>query len=245
MAQAAGYALERQRAEEVLIASELRYRRLFEAAKDGILILDAQTGKVADVNPFLIELLGFSHGAFIGKQLWELGFYKDIAENKAQFAELQEKKYVRYKDKPLKTADGRLIDVEFVSNVYQVNHHEVIQCNVRDISDRKRAEAEIRSRDAKYQSLVERAEDGIFTINVEGRFLLANSKLCQMLGYTQEECLRRNILDTYPDEIRPAGLQRLTQLRCGEALRFERPMKRKDGGTVLVEASAEWRVIST
>ena len=95
---------------------------------------------IVDVNPFLIELLGFSHEAFLGKKIWELGFFKDIVANQANFAELQQKEYVRYEDMPLETADGRRIEVEFVSNVYLVNHHKVIQCNIRDITERKRAE---------------------------------------------------------------------------------------------------------
>ena len=134
---------ERKRAEETIIASEVRYRRLFEAAKDGILILDAQTGMVVDVNPFLVGLLGFSREAFLGKAVWELGFFKDIVANQASFAELQQKEYVRYDDKPLRAADGRQIDVEFVSNVYLVNQQKVIQCNIRDITERKRGELRI------------------------------------------------------------------------------------------------------
>jgi PAS domain S-box-containing protein len=119
-------------------ASEVRYRRLFEASKDGILILDAGTGMVMDVNPFLSDILGYSHEAILGKKVWELGSFKDIVANQANFEELRTKKYIRYEDLPLETADGRRIDVEFVSNVYLVNQRKVIQCNIRDISERKR-----------------------------------------------------------------------------------------------------------
>ena len=126
--------------EEALHASELRYRRLFEAAKDGILILDAKTGMIVDVNPFLIQLLGFTHEAFLGKKIWELGIFKDIAANEAKFAELQAQEYVRYEDLPLETADGQKIAVEFISNVYSENRHKVVQCNIRDNTDHKREE---------------------------------------------------------------------------------------------------------
>jgi PAS domain S-box-containing protein len=125
---------------EALLASEVRYRRLFEAAQDGILILDAETGIVVDVNPFLVKLLGFPREAFLGKEVWELGFFKDIVANRDNFSKLQEKEYIRYDDKPLETSDGRRVEVEFVSNVYWVNHHKVIQCNIRDISERKALE---------------------------------------------------------------------------------------------------------
>ena len=126
-----------KRSEEALKISETRYRRLFESAQDGILILDAETGQISDVNPFLVEMLGYSHEEFLGKKLWEIGPFKNREASKAAFLELQGKGYVRYKDLPLETKEGRLIAVEFVSNVYLVNHHKVIQCNIRDITERK------------------------------------------------------------------------------------------------------------
>jgi formate hydrogenlyase transcriptional activator len=128
---------DQKQTEEALKNSETRYRRLFETAQDGILILDAETGQISDVNPFLVEMLGYSHDDFLGKKLWEIGAFKDIEASKATFLELQDKGYVSYKDLPLETKDGRPLDVEFVSNVYLVNHHKVIQCNIRDITERK------------------------------------------------------------------------------------------------------------
>jgi PAS domain S-box-containing protein len=126
-----------------LKASEIRYRRLFESAKDGILILDAETGLIKDVNPFLIELLGYSKEEFLDKEIWEIGFFKDVAANKEKFLELKQNEYVRYDNLPLETTKGRKINVEFVSNVYKENHHEVIQCNIRDITERKLAEKDL------------------------------------------------------------------------------------------------------
>ena len=125
---------------DALAISETRYRRLFETSKDGILILDARTGKITDVNPFLIELLGYSKEQFIEKAIWEIGFLKDIVANKDKFLELQQKEFVRYEDLPLETADGRKINVEFISNIYSVNEIRVIQCQIRDITDRKLVE---------------------------------------------------------------------------------------------------------
>jgi two-component system, chemotaxis family, CheB/CheR fusion protein len=126
-----------KRAKDELAVSELRFRRLFETAKEGILILDAETGMITGVNPFLIDLLGYSEEQFIKKTVWELGFFKDIIANKEKFLELKKKEYVRYKNLPLETADGRRIAVEFISSVYTVNQGKVIQCNIREISERK------------------------------------------------------------------------------------------------------------
>jgi PAS domain S-box-containing protein len=131
-----------KRAEEALKASETRYRRLFETAQDGILILNAETGQIDDVNPSLKDMLGYTHEEFIGRKLWEIGAFKDTEASKAGLAELQHTGYVRYEDLPLVTKDGRKVEVEFVSNVYLVNRHKVIQCNIRDITERKLVEEE-------------------------------------------------------------------------------------------------------
>ena len=126
-----------KKTEEALRASETRYRRLFETAQDGILILNAETGQIDDVNPFLIDMLGYTYEEFAGKKLWEIGAFKNTEKSKAALTELQYKGYVRYEDLPLTTKDGQEIDVEFVSNTYSVNRHTVIQCNIRDITDQK------------------------------------------------------------------------------------------------------------
>jgi PAS domain S-box-containing protein len=119
-----------------LQASELRYRRLFETAQDGILILDANTGKIIDVNPFLLDLLDYPFENIIGRRLWEIGQFKDIAANQAAFEALQRNEYIRYENLPLCSRAGKEIHVEFISNVYFVGSDKVIQCNIRDISAR-------------------------------------------------------------------------------------------------------------
>jgi PAS domain S-box-containing protein len=125
---------------EALRISESRYRRLFETALDGILLLNAETAQIEDVNPFLITMLGYTHAEFLGKKLWEVGAFADIAQSKQMFVAIQENGHVRYDDLPLKTKSGAKIAVEFVSNAYDCEGIKVIQCNVRDISARKAAE---------------------------------------------------------------------------------------------------------
>src|SRR5687767_15677346 len=125
--------------QEGLRTSEIRYRRLFESARDGILILDAATLKITDVNPFMSELLGYSRDEFLGKELWEIGLFSDKEASQRAFRELQVKGYLRYEDLPLQTKEGKLREVEFVSNVYEEDGDQVIQCNIRDITEHKRA----------------------------------------------------------------------------------------------------------
>ncbi|MGA2298976.1 MAG: PAS domain S-box protein, partial [FCB group bacterium] len=186
---------ERKNAAESVIASELRYRRLFESAKDGILILDAETGIVVDVNPFLIKLLGFSHEQFLEKEIWELGFFKDVIANKEKFMELQQVKYVRYEDLPLKTKNGQIRDVEFVSNVYQVNHKKVIQCNIRDITERKEAEEALKESEIKFRSVFNNSRDALF-VSKNGIHSFSNLAFADLFGYTDiEELSGKSILD--------------------------------------------------
>ena len=147
---------ERQTAGQALKSSELRYRRLFETAQDGILILNADTGQIEDVNPFLMNMLGYSREALLGNRLWDIGPFKDSKASQAEFRELQRETHVRYDDLPLETSAGKSINVEFVSNVYQVNGGRVIQCNIRDVTERKRAEAKRRQYSRKMQVLSRR-----------------------------------------------------------------------------------------
>ncbi len=121
----------------------LRYRRLFETAYDGILILDFETGKIEDVNPYLIRMLEYDKEELIGKELWEIGAMVDKNASIKAFATLKKDGYIQYNDLPLRTKNGDIISVEFVSNAYGVNGDRVIQCNIRDITTRKKAEGEL------------------------------------------------------------------------------------------------------
>ncbi|MGZ5565586.1 MAG: PAS domain S-box protein [Limisphaerales bacterium] len=120
--------------------SERRYRRLFEAARDGVLIVDPNTRKILDANPFMSELLGYVHEALLGKELFEIGLLKDAEASREAFRELQEKGFIRYENLPLKTKTGQLREVEFVSNLYPEGEKKIIQCNIRDVTARKHAE---------------------------------------------------------------------------------------------------------
>ena len=131
------------RATAALRVSEMRYRRLFEAARDGILLLNANSAEIEDANPFVIDLLGYSHAELLGRKLWEVGAFVDVVESQEKFSELQAKGYVRYDDLPLRNKTGTIIPVEFISNTYDCAGVTVIQCNIRDISSRKRSDEKI------------------------------------------------------------------------------------------------------
>jgi PAS domain S-box-containing protein len=223
----------RRQAQAALIASETRYRRLFESAKDGILILDAKTGMVVDVNPFLINLLGFPRERFLEKAVWDLGFFKDIVANHASFAKLQENEYIRYEDKPLETADGRRIEVEFVSNVYLVDQQKVIQCNVRDITERRRAEERLR----KLSRIIEQAPLSISITDLTGAMEYVNPRFCTVTGYTPEEAFGQNPRILKSGRTRPEVYRDMWgKLTRGEIWSGELSNRRKNGEVYLETA---------
>lgn len=159
---------DRERRLEDFKFSEVRYRRLFETAKDGILILDADTGQVTDVNPFLEGLLGYTHAELLGKKLWEIGPFRDVVASQAAFRELQGKEYIRYENLPLETKAGEHLQVEFVSSVYLVEMKRVVQCNIRDITARRLAEDGVRKANEDLTALVaelQRRDSGMQQLN--------------------------------------------------------------------------------
>lgn len=171
--------------------SELRYRRLFETAQDGVLILDASTGMIKDVNPYLMKMLGYTRTEFIKKELWEVGAFKDIEASKEAFEALQTDEYIRYENLPLKAKDGRLIQVEFVSNVYLVGDEKVIQCNIRDITRHRQIEDAHLESDARFRRLVEHLPAVIYTnaMGAASSPLYISPHIKILLGYTPEEWL--------------------------------------------------------
>lgn len=118
----------------------LKYQRLFESAQDGILIVNFDSGLIEEVNPYLCQILGYKKEDFIGKQLWEIGAIVNKIEALEVFNKLHNQGYVRYDNLPLQHHNGSTLPVEFVSNVYDVGAKKVIQCNIRDISERRIAE---------------------------------------------------------------------------------------------------------
>jgi len=192
---------DRKITEELLIESEMRYRRLFESAKDGILILDAETGMILDVNPFLINLLGYTKEEFIQKAIWDIGIFNDILANKEKFLELQKNEYVRYEDLPLKTHFKCAINVEFVSNVYLVNGHKVIQCNIRDITRRKQTEEKLKYEQFLMRALIDSIPDHIYFKDCESRFIRINNAQAELFGLNdQAEAVGKTDFDFFSHE---------------------------------------------
>lgn len=185
----------RKHAEELLIASETRYRRLFETAKDGILILDAETGMIMDVNPYLIDLMEYTVDQFLKKTIWEIGYFKEIIGDKDKYLELRQNNYTRYDDLPLETATGKKINIEFVSNVYLVNNREVVQCNIRDVTARKRSDDALHKSEAHQRILLQTIPDLIWLKDTNGVYLSCNAMFERFFGASEADIIGKTDYD--------------------------------------------------
>lgn len=185
--------------------AELRYRGLFESVRDGILIMDAETGVISDVNPSLIHMLGYAREEFVAKKLWEIGAIDDIAGGRACFHELQKNEHVCSENLELKAKDGRPVQVELVGNVYQVGDGKILQCTIRDIGDRKRAEAALHAKEEARLSLIENLETywmlienlpvGVIIHAPDSQIVQCNSEASRLLGISSTDLLGKDARD--------------------------------------------------
>jgi PAS domain S-box-containing protein len=222
------------RSEQGLRTSQVDYRRLFQAAKDGILILDAETGQISDANPSLLQMLGFSHAELLDTPIWELGAFKDVVSNKAKFEQLQAQGYARYENLPLETRDNRKITVEFVSNVYLAGDRNVIQCNVRDVTERKRAE----ECSVRLAAIVNSSEDAIIGKTLEGIITSWNPGAEKVFGYSAEEAVGQSMLMLLPPDRANEEMEILARIGRGQLIEhFETVRVGKDGKTIDVSVT--------
>jgi PAS domain S-box-containing protein len=221
---------ERAEAAHKLEASESRYRRLFETAQDAILILEEDSGKIIDANPFVIDLLGYSLDELIGKELWQIGLFGDKEQSKAAMEQLQEIGYIRYEDMPLETKQGKRVEVEFVSNSYMVGDEKVIQCNIRDITDRKWAEHAALISAERFQFLAESMPLIIFTAKPDGNIDYCNRQLADFTGLQCEDVCKLGLWTfTHPDEVEESARRWRHAIESGEPFQHESRFRRADG----------------
>jgi diguanylate cyclase (GGDEF)-like protein/PAS domain S-box-containing protein len=181
---------EEKRAEEALLVSEARYRRLFETAKDGIMIVDAETGEISEVNPFLAEMLGWPREEFLGKKLWEISAFTGIANTRAHFEALQHREFVHHQDLPLTTKHGRHLTVEVMSNSYYVSQTKVLQYNIRDITIRKHAEEALLKSEEQCRTIVSNINEYVYSVRFENgeiRSIYHSPKCQEITGFSPEE----------------------------------------------------------
>ncbi|MFT6082001.1 MAG: two-component system CheB/CheR fusion protein, partial [Planctomycetota bacterium] len=178
---------DRKRVLSDLKLSEIRFRRLFEAAKDGVLLVDAVSHKITHVNPFLIKLLGYPAEYFVGKELWEIGVLSDHKASSAVMQELHDQGSIRYENLPLEGRDGTKHPVEMIASRYVEDEHAVIQCTIRDVADRHQLEELLRGQAVELSDLHRRKDEFLAMLSHELRSPLAPiANALHLLGLQRE-----------------------------------------------------------
>ncbi len=225
---------ERKATEERLRNSENRYRRLFEASTDAILMVDPHGGLVTDANPSLLHLLGSTRELVVGRELWQVGLLPDRPTQQAFLRQVQQERLLRYEMLELATTDGNPYYVEWVSTLFRANGYEVLQCNLRDISDRRRAE-EARLHLA---AIVSSSEDAILSKDLDGTITSWNAAAERMYGYSAQEIVGQAVTLLFPPDRQSEFVEIMERIRRGERVEhYETTRLRKDGSLLSVSVT--------
>lgn len=220
--------------EKALRESELRYRLLFEGARDGMLLLDGDTGRITDVNRSFTEMSGYSNEEVVGKRLWEIGPLRGIDAGLVTFRELKERQHIYYDDLPFETRAKGRIAVEFFCSIHSPGRVKVIHCMVRDISARKSVEEQLWKSEARFRAIFNEAAIGIVVVNDEGRTVECNRRIEEMLGYEAGRLTGTLFADIIHPDDRASDAQLYEELSFGKRNSYRAATRfvRKDG-TVL------------
>lgn len=221
-------------AEERLRVSENRYRRLFEASTDSILIVEPRNGLITDLNPSLLRLLDTTREQVVGQELWQVGLLPDRQTQQAFLQQMQQDRVVRYELLELTSHKGDRRHVEWVSTLFQANGHEVIQCNLRDITDRLRAE----EANLYLAAIVSSSEDAIFSKDLDGTITSWNAAAERMFGYSAQEIVGKPVSILFPPDRADEFVQIMERIRRGERVdHYETKRLLKDGGQLSVSVT--------
>jgi PAS domain S-box-containing protein len=169
---------ERKRLEDALTESEERYRRIFETASDGIVLLEKREGNIINANPAAEKMLGYSEEEYIGKKLQDIGVSLDMSDFPALMQTLNKSGIINYDDVPVKSKSGQYIDTD----IYMVDRAKLVQCNIRDVTERNRDEEKLRKSDEFSKNILESVDEGFIVIDLEYRVIAANKPYLNSIG---------------------------------------------------------------
>jgi len=195
------------RVETLLEDRTLELRRILETSVDGIMIFNS-SDCIVQVNSAVEAMIGWRRDDLIGKQLWELMPPEEHKQQEARevIGELKQKEKISGIEQVWQRKDGRLFHVEVnFSLVKDIKSNTTgsLAC-IRDITDRKKAEEELKRSEARYHSLVDNANDAVISTRKEGIITSFNKKAEQMFGYTREEIIGKSVTLLSPLRMREA-----------------------------------------
>jgi len=217
---------------------EDHYRGLFETTQDGIILLNGRTGRITNINQFLANMLGYSRDELLGKKLWEIGAFQNTEAIESVFSELQKTGYVYREDLLLTTNDGWNINTEFVGNVYNVNHERVIQCSIRNISERKHMQEILKESERRYRELADSLPQTVVECDEKGFITFANHNAFETFGYEEADLEKGvNIFQIVVPEDHERVRENIEKVFSGEKQHGnEYKVVRKDGSIFSVAA---------
>jgi PAS domain S-box-containing protein len=188
---------EHKRLESLLTESEERYRQLFETASDGIVLLEKCEGKITHANPATENMLGYAKEECVGNSLQDIGISLDMGDFQTTMQDLNRAGIVYYNDVPVKTKSGQHIDTD----IYLADRSTLVQCNIRDVTERKGAEVNLKESKALTEAVVENVPLMIFLKeSTDLRFVMFNRAGEELLGYDRRDLIGKNNLDLFPPE---------------------------------------------
>ena len=189
---------ERKRLETELKESEERYRRAFETSRDGLLLVHKTKADILNSNDSARGLLGYSGNEFLKKKLWDIGMVKSYKDFKETVARLEKDGVIHYEDTPVKTQKGLKIS----SEVILVNKAKVIQCNIRDITERKKIEDELAHvKEAQYEALIENLSGKVFVKDRNSVYISCNKNYAKDLHIKPHEIAGKTDEDFFPPNL--------------------------------------------
>jgi two-component system CheB/CheR fusion protein len=212
--------------------AEMRYQRLFEAAKDGILIVDAESERVVDVNPFVFELTGYGRELWVGRRLAEVDAFLNKDAAAGIVSEARSSEVVRYDRMYLRDRAGRSRQADMIANRYSIGGQQIVQINIRDVTARNEAFETLRKSEERFRLFVDSVKDyALVQLDIDGNISSWNTGAERMLRYTEREIIGKpfSILFTPEDRAREKPTEELEGARVNGASEDERWHVKKDG----------------
>ena len=216
---------ERSQLEDQLKESESRYRRIFETATDGIVLLEKCEGHIVHANPAAEKMLGYSEAEYIGKMLQDIGVPIDINDFPMIMESLNKSGILNYEDVPIKSKTGQ----EIYADVYMVDRAKLAQCNIRDVSERKLAEKILKEEKKFIENALNTLQDIFFVFDLEGRFLRWNNTLNTVTGHTDREISMKKATDFFQEDEKERVSEAILKVVEEGSAQVEAIMVVKDG----------------